>query len=110
MSVAFQSLQAPVTNLGAGTTSLIAAPTSPQRIRVVAAYIVVNSATTNGPIQLKGSVSGLVTGPVTLLVGTPLVLPYNQDGWFLTQPGDALQIVIGGATISVSGNINYVTM
>jgi hypothetical protein len=105
MAHPFQSVQAPINAMAVGTTSLVAA-ISGARIRVMALVIVATAAST---VQLKGATSALTTGAMSLAANGVLVLPYNDDGWFVTQVGEALNIVVGG-TGPVNGSFNYVTL
>jgi hypothetical protein len=101
-----QSVQLPV-SVSAGTTALVPAPTtafSPNaRVRVVSAYLV---ATAAGTFNFQShTTTSDATGPASIAANGVIVLPYNEDGWFTTIPGEGLDIV---TTAAFAGSINFV--
>jgi hypothetical protein len=48
------------------------------------------------------------TGPLSMITGTPFVLPWQNYPWATVQAGNALVFVGTGATVQVSGRILYV--
>lgn len=51
----------------------------------------------------------LISGPQAFAVNGGIVRPFNQAGWFQTNPGDALLINLSGPA-TVGGDITYVTL
>jgi len=96
-----------------GTGTVIAAPqsspsdTTPKRIRVISAAL---TAAVAGTVTFQSHLTTAnKSGAFTLAVGTPLVLPYNEGGWFWCTLGEALDLVVTGTSNTVSGTITYVT-
>lgn len=103
MAHPFQSVQAPISQ-AAGTGTLVAAVPG-ARIRVMSAFLSSAAASTFN-FQSHTTTSNK-TGTFTM-GADGLVLPYNPDGWFVTNAGEALDAVVG--TTTLSGSINYVTL
>jgi hypothetical protein len=86
-----------------GDNTLVAAVTD-KRIRVVALFMTVGTA---GTARFEsGTSDGFLTGAITLAVGTPLVLPWNPNGWFETTAGALLNMILSG-TLGAAGNLHY---
>lgn len=71
------------------------------RIHVVAAVL---TAAGNVTVTVRGGVG--VAAPVTMIAGTPLVLPECSAGWIRCLTGQALQIELGAA-VAVGGTVIY---
>lgn len=103
------------TNGAAGTNTLITPQYGGQRVRVVSLALIATAAST---IQFEGG-STAITGAFSVTANSGMVLPYNPDGWFETNPNtgtassptvnNVLKIIVGG-TGPVEGVINYVVV
>lgn len=90
-----------------GDNQVVAAVTS-KKIRVLGLAIASAGAVTNTiGSDLAGSFVAL-SGAMSMITGTPLVLPFTSAGWFETAAGKALNFKLGGA-IQVSGVLAYVS-
>jgi hypothetical protein len=90
------------------TATLVAAdtgPSFPRRVILTAALISAAAATT---VTFQShTTTGVSTKVLNIPVGTT-VLPYNQDGWFTTAKGEALDVVVGaGGAATISFNWTY---
>jgi hypothetical protein len=86
-----------------GTTTLIAAPTSPAFIRVLG-YCMYTASTNTA--KLLDSVAGELMGPLVFSAQGGAIAPVTTEGWFDLQPGSALQLNNGTAT-QLSGHVQY---
>jgi hypothetical protein len=87
-----------------GTTPLdLVAADADEKIRVTSMVLVAAGAVT---AQIKAAGTN-ITGAMSLITGTPMVLPFNPAGWFETGVNEALQLVLGSG-VQVSGAITYV--
>lgn len=106
MAHPFQSVQAPVSQ-ATGTGTLVAAVAG-ARIRVMSCFL--SAGTAGTPFNFQSHITtGNKTQPVNIGADS-FVLPYNPDGWFVTNAGEALDMVVGGSAVTISGSINYVTL
>ncbi len=76
------------------------------RIRVLGLFLVASAAAT---LQLQSGGTANLSGVMSLIAGTPLVLPVNQFGWFQTASGAKLNAVMVG-TAQISGAVLYVAV
>ena len=75
---------------GAGAQSALVAASTKNRIRVLALYV---KQASNSLSSLKfESASTALTGVITGIAATEMVLPFNPAGWFQTEAGEALNI------------------
>lgn len=95
---------ASVSVAGSGDNTLVSA-TSGKKIRVLGGCLVAAAAVT-AQFQ-SGAANANLTGAMSLITGTPLMLPPSQYGHFQTNAGDGLHLSLGGA-VQVSGWIAYV--
>jgi hypothetical protein len=107
-----------VTAAAVATTTVIPAPAAsqsditPKRIRIISGVLTGGGAAagTVGTLTLQSHVTvANKSGVLTLLVGQPLVLPFNEAGWFWCNLGEALDFVTTGTGFTVAGELNYVT-
>ncbi len=78
---------------------------SGSRIRVVSIVLVASGSLT---VQLTdGTNSVNLTGAMSMVVGVPLVLPWNPHGWVQTAVSGKLSVVQSGSG-TVSGCLTYV--
>lgn len=74
--------------------------------RVLSYFLVADGAV---DIKWKDSVNGDLTGPMSMIDGTPHVAPYNEKGWFNNSESTAnLQLNLS-ANVQVSGFVTYIT-
>jgi len=89
-----------------GTNTIVPAVAG-ARIRVMSLVVVATAAAT---VRLQSHVTtSNKTGTPSLAANGGMVWPYNPDGWFVTQAGEALDMVVGG-TGPVEGTLSYVTL
>ena len=87
-----------------GDNTIVAAVTG-KKIRVLSVLILVPS---NLVIAFESGASGTaLTGDMELGAKTPLVLPFNPEGWFETAAGALLNLELAGAT-ATAGCLSYV--
>lgn len=106
MSHPFQSQQSPVSQ-ATGTGTIVPAQGANARIRVMSLVLSGTSAT---PFNLQSHTTVANKMGSVALGSDPYVLPYHPDGWFVTNPGEALDLVVGGTAQTITGSINYVTL
>lgn len=74
--------------------------------RVLSYFLVADGAV---DIKWKDSINGDLTGPMSMIDGTPHVAPYNEKGWFNNSESTAnLQLNLS-ANVQVSGFVTYIT-
>lgn len=84
-----------LTNASAsGNTQVVAAPSATARIRVLALATVTTTATT---VKFQSATNDITAG-FPLSANGGLVLPFNEHGWFQTNPGEALNVNLSGAS------------
>jgi hypothetical protein len=88
----------PITQAAAGT-NVVAAAVSGQRVRLFGINLTMVLA---GSIQFQDTGAGALSGPITLGLGVPYVLPIAAAPWFETGGGLGLQIV--GVTGGFNGS------
>jgi hypothetical protein len=87
-----------------GNNTIVAAVTD-KRIRVLSAFLVAAGAVT---AKFQSGASGTdLTGAASLSANGGYVLPFNEGGWFQTDPGTLLNLSLGGAQ-SVAGSVSYI--
>lgn len=97
--------RAAVSAASSGDNTLVAAVTG-KRIKVLALVLVAAGAVT---ARLESAAGGTaLTGVMSLITGTPLVLPLTFPGyhWVETAEGALLNLELGGA-VQVSGDLLY---
>lgn len=86
-----------------GDNTLVAAVPN-KKIRVVALFMTVGTA---GTARFEsGTSDAFLSGAFSLAVGTPLVLPWNPNGWFETTSGALLNMILSG-TLGAGGVLHY---
>lgn len=95
---------AKVSASSSGNNTVVAAATG-KRIRVLSCFLVAAAAVT-AKWQSGGSGTDL-TGAASLAANGGYVLPFNEGGWFQTEPDTLLNLSLGGA-VSVAGSISYI--
>jgi hypothetical protein len=93
--------------INTGTTSTIIPGIPGLIIRVIAMDLVVSAATTISWQSVTAAT--LVSGPQSFAANGGIVRNFNQSGWFQTQVGDSLGIIVAGAS-SIGGNITYIAL
>lgn len=95
---------APIAAASAGNNTIVAAVPD-RRIRVLSVFIIAATATT---AQFQSGAGGTaLTGACPLGDTGGYVLPFNEGGWFQTEPNTLLNLSLGGA-VSVAGSISYI--
>jgi hypothetical protein len=89
-----------------GASTLVAAVTS-KRIVVYSLYLVADGAV--GVKFQSHTTPTDLTGLASVAANGGLVLPFNQDGWFRTASGEALDINLSDA-VAVGGVLKYGTV
>lgn len=102
-------LRSPHTNLGAspsasGVTTLVAAVPSCV-IRVLSVVIV---ATLANAVKFQSAAND-ISATFPLAANGGFVMPFNEHGWFQTNPGEALNVNLGTAT-STGVQIQYIVL
>lgn len=93
-------------NVSGGSTAIVAAQAG-RRVRVFG-YVLV--ATAAGTIQFQDGAATVLTGPMAVALGIPLVAPAtppvegSERGWFLTGNSQSLVLVTSAA---VAGHVLY---
>jgi hypothetical protein len=86
-----------------GANTALAAVTG-YKIRVHSYTLVAAGAVT---AKFKSATGGNdLTGAMSLITGTPLVVPFQREGHFETTVSELLNLVLGGA-VQVSGHLTY---
>lgn len=92
-----------VSAASSGDNTLLAAVTG-HKIRVHSYTLVAAGAVT---AAFESAASGTArTGDMSLITGTPLVVPFQREGHFETVAGELLNLELGGA-VQVSGHLTY---
>lgn len=103
-----QTAKTALANIASGQTdaNLVTAVTS-KAIRVVSLFAVTGATATNITFNSKPAGSGTaISALIACGANGGLVLPYNFDGWFDTNPGEGLSVTTG--TGSITGiNVTY---
>lgn len=87
-----------------GDNTVLAAVTD-KRIRVLSVFIVAAAAVT---AKFQSGAGGTdLTGAASLAANGGYVLPFNEGGWFQTDPATLLNLSLGGA-VSVAGCMSYI--
>lgn len=86
-----------------GDNTLLAAVTG-HKIRVHS-YVLVAAGAVTAAFESAASGTAL-TGDMSLITGTPLVVPFEREGHFETVAGELLNLELGGA-VQVSGHLTY---
>jgi len=86
----------------AASNELVAAVTD-RRIVVLSLYVISASAV-NGTFETDGSSNVAISGVMPLAQG--ITLPFNEAGWFKTELGEALDLLLSGA-VQASGFLTY---
>jgi hypothetical protein len=95
----------PIDNAGNGDNTLVTGVAG-KRIRVLALIAVMTG--TAVTIRFESNAGGTaLTGQMQPTQGGGFVLPFNPVGWFETEPGQLLNLELGGAQ-SVDGVLVYV--
>lgn len=95
------TIEAPVNAANSGSNEIVAA-VADRRIRVTQVFFVVDSAVT---VQARSAANNL-TGAMSFAANGGIVLPYNEQGWFTTNRGEAFNLNLGGA-VGVRGALKY---
>ncbi len=91
---------------GATANINLAAALANRRIRVLSLFLVVT--TTAVAITFQDAQGGTaLTGAMTVLAGTPLVLPWNPHGWFESVAAGNLLNLFQSGTSQISGAYTY---
>lgn len=98
-----------VVSVASSGNNEIVAAVSGRRIRVLG-YVIVSSGAVNAKwrsasTDLSGAMS-MVDGEAIQAPPVPATIGYIPDGWFMTAPGEALNLNLDGA-VQVSGHIIY---
>lgn len=88
-----------------GNNTIVAAVTG-KKIRVLAAVMVMTGTAVTLTWQ-SGAGGSALSGAMTPLQGTSIILPYNEQGWFETAAATLLNLSLGGGQ-AVAGVIVYV--
>lgn len=86
-----------------GDNTLLAAVAG-HKIRVLS-YVLVAAGAVTAAFESAASGTAL-TGDMSLITGTPLVVPFQREGHFETVAGELLNLELGG-NIQVSGHLTY---
>lgn len=89
---------AAISTSSSGDTTVVAAQTN----KVIKVHRVKLSLASETTVQFKSG-SNALSGPETILAQ---VLDYNDNPWYLTRPGEALVISLGGA-VQCGGSVWY---
>lgn len=92
------------------TDATVVAAVSGKSIRVVQVAMVTSSVATDITFNTKGSSAGTAISPLFANgINGGAVLNYNYEGWFSTNPGEALTVTTGaGSTTGIL--VGYVTI
>lgn len=95
-------------NVNASTTDgVIVSAVAGKSIKVVAAFLVTGGTATNVTFNSKGSGAGTaITSLIADGANGGAVLSYNFDGWFNTNPGEALTVTTGSGS-ATGVNVSY---
>jgi hypothetical protein len=94
-------------SISASSSADLVAAITAAKIRVVALFLTVTTAA--GTVKFQSGATTDLTGTITLGAGAPLVLPFNEAGWFETAAGAKLNFVLSSAG-QVSGALVYQTV
>lgn len=87
-----------------GNNTIIAAVTD-KRIRVLSCFLIAATAVT---AKWQSGAGGTdLTGTVSLADTGGYVLPFNEGGWFQTDPNTLLNLSLGGSVV-VAGSVSYI--
>lgn len=93
-----------VSTASSGDNTLVAAQGAGLRVRVLGLVLVAAGAVT---VRLESGAGGTaMTGVMSLITGTPLVIPLAEFGWTETAENALLNLELGGA-VQVSGTLVY---
>ena len=88
-----------------GSNTLLAAPSSMARVRVVAMNMVAS-----GAVSVKfQSAANDITALQAFAANGGMVLPFNEHGWFETSAGEALNVNLSAAN-AVGINFQYIVL
>lgn len=93
----------PISVSSSGDNTLLAADTT-NKIRVHA-YTLVAAGSVTAKFKI-GTGGADLTGAMSLIAGTPLVVPFCREGHFETTINALLNLNLGGA-VQVSGHLTY---
>mgnify|MGYP006935511565 CR=1 FL=1 len=96
-------LYAPLNIAQSQTDAVGVAAVTGKRIRVLAVVAQPGATATDLTFNTKGSGAGVAISPLFAnLAKTPLVLPHNPKGWFVTNSGEGLSITTSaGSTTGI---------
>ncbi len=87
-----------------GDNTIVAA-VADKRVRVLSCFLVAAAAVT---AKFQSGAAGTdLTGAASLSANGGYVLPFNEGGWFQTDPSTLLNLSLGGAQ-AVAGSISYI--
>ena len=90
-----------------GDNTLVAAAGSGNKIRVTSLYLVAAGTTT---VRFESGAGGTaLSGVMSLVANTGLVLPHNPNGWFETSANTLLNMELNAA-VQVSGGLSYIVV
>ena len=95
-----QAITALSINIGTASTVSIVAAVAGQRVR---AYKMVFTSAAAQTLTFQDGAT-VLTGPITVATGTPIVLPMDGNPWFVSSIGNALNILQSSA-VNVSGTV-----
>ena len=90
-----------------GDNTLVAAAGASNKIRVTSLYLVSAGTTT---VRFESGAGGTaLSGVMSLIANTGLVLPHNPNGWFETAANTLLNMELNAA-VQVSGSLSYIVV
>lgn len=95
---------AAISAASSGDNTIVAAVVG-KRIRVLSCFLVAAAAVT---AKFQSGAGGTdLTGAASLSANGGYVLPFNEGGWFQTDPNTLLNLSLGGAQ-AVAGAVSYI--
>jgi len=85
------------------TDSSLVSAVNGKALTIVSAFLVAGGTATNVTFNSKGTGSGIaITALIANGANGGAVLPYNEQGWFNTNQGEALTVTTGsGSTVGI---------